>query len=240
MASSSAALNLLHRTEQRQRTVGDELYEMYNDNRVQLITHLHHKHKKPLDTAIYIAQRILDRIIFIAFCEDRELLPARCIDMAYNTLPPFSKVTNPRWRNFVNLFEAVNKGHGRLQGLDKGYNGGLFARDPEVDNLQLEDDWTHFFRTISTFDFRDEVNVEVLGHIFEKSVAELEKMRLFGIFSLAGDGGQKSRPAMPKSAERKRFGIFYTPRDFTERIVAQTVKQLAEEQIGARFSLHID
>ena len=45
-----------------------------------LSTHLHKKHGKPLDTAIYIAQRILDRIIFIAFCEDRELLPARCID----------------------------------------------------------------------------------------------------------------------------------------------------------------
>ncbi len=215
------ALDLLRRTEHRQQTVGDELYKMYNDNRVRLIEHLHHKHDKPLDTAIYVAQRILDRIIFIAFCEDRELLPARCIDLAYNTLPPFTKVTNPRWRNFVDLFEAVDKGHGRLQGLDNGYNGGLFARDPEVDDLQLEDDWTHFFHTISTFDFRDEVNVEVLGHIFEKSVAELEKMRQLGIFSLTGNSGEKSRSAMPKSAERKRFGIYYTPRDFTERIVAQ-------------------
>ncbi len=232
------ALDLLRRTEQRQRTVGDELYEMYNENRVRLITHLHKKHKKPLDKAIYIAQRILDRIIFIAFCEDRELLPARCIDIAYNTLPPFTKVTNPRWRNFVDLFEAVNKGHGRLQGIDKGYNGGLFARDPEVDDLQLEDDWTHFFRTISTFDFRDEVNVEVLGHIFEKSVAELEKMRQFGVFSLVGDGGEKSRSPMPKSAERKRLGTFYTPRDFTERIVAQTVTQLAEERIEAIRAMH--
>ena len=232
------ALNLLHRTEQRQRTVGDELYEMYNDNRVRLIDHLHHKHKKPLDTAIYVAQRILDRIIFIAFCEDRELLPARCIDMAYNTLPPFTKVTNPRWRNFVDLFEAVDKGHGRLQGLDKGYNGGLFARDPEVDDLQLEDDWTHFFRTISTFDFRDEVNVEVLGHIFEKSVAELEKMRQFGIFSLAGDGGREDRvPRCPNRPSGSDWASFTRRADFTERIVAQTVTQLAEERMRRGSSL---
>jgi hypothetical protein len=232
------ALKLLEMTEQRQRTVGDELYEMYNENRVRLIEHLHKRHDKPLDTAIFIAQRILDRIIFIRFCEARDLLPARCIDAAYSTLPPFTKVTNPRWRNFVDLFEAVDKGHGRLPGLDRGYNGGLFAHDPEVDDLQLEDDWTHFFHTLSTFDFRDEVNVEVLGHIFEKSVAELEKMRLFGLFSLVGNGREKSRPAMLKSAERKRLGIYYTPRDFTERIVAQTVTQLAEERFEAIRAAH--
>ncbi len=232
------ALKLLQQTEQRQRTVEDELYEMYNDHRVRLIEHLYHQHHKTLDAAIYIAQRILDRIIFIRFCEARDLLPARCIDAAYKTLPPFTKVTNPRRRNFVDLFEAVDKGRGRLPGLDKGYNGGLFARDPEVDDLELEDNWTHFFHTISTFDFRDEVNVEVLGHIFEKSIAELEKMRLFGLFSLAGNGGSTSPPAMAKSAERKRLGTYYTPRDFTERIVAQTVTQPAEERSEAIRATH--
>ncbi len=232
------ALHLLARTEQRQRTVGDELYKMYSDNRVRLIEHLLDKHQKSLDRAIHIAQRILDRIIFIAFCEDRELLPPRCINLAYNTLPPFTRVTNPRWRNFIDLFEAVDKGHGRLRGLDHGYNGGLFARDPEVDDLQLEDDWTHFFHTVSTFDFRDEVNVEVFGHIFEKSVAELEKMRELGIFALAGNGGEKPRTAMPKSAERKRLGTYYTPRDFTRRIVAETVTRLAEERIREVLAAH--
>ncbi|MGA2034122.1 MAG: DNA methyltransferase [Thermoguttaceae bacterium] len=231
------ALKLLEKTEHRQRTVGDELYTMYNDNRVRLIQHLHVQHGKDLETAIFIAQRILDRIIFIAFCEDRDLLPAKCIDRAYQTLAPFSKVTNPRWRNFLDLFEAVDRGHGRLPGLENGYNGGLFARNAEVDDLQLDDEWTNFFRTISTFDFRDEVNVDVLGHIFEKSVAELEKLRLWGLFSLGRNGGAGARPAMTKSAERKRFGIYYTPRDFTELIVAQTVKQIAGERLqGVRQS----
>ena len=43
---------------------------------------------------------------------------------------------------------------------------------------------------------------------------------------------------MPKSAERKRLGTYYTPRDFTERIVAQTVTQLAEERIEAIRAMH--
>ena len=74
---------------------------MYSENRLRLIEHLCLRHGKTLDGAIFIAQRILDRIIFIAFCEDRDLLPAKCIDRACETLPPFSKVTNPRWRNFA-------------------------------------------------------------------------------------------------------------------------------------------
>jgi hypothetical protein len=47
-----------------------------------LIQHLHVQQSRPLDTAIRIAQKILDRIIFIAFCEDRALLPEKCIEAA--------------------------------------------------------------------------------------------------------------------------------------------------------------
>ena len=210
--------------------------------------------ERRLDGAIFIAQRILDRIIFIAFCEDRDLLPAKCIDRACETLPPFSKVTNPRWRNFVDLFAAVDSGRGLPSSHNHGYNGGLFARNAEVDDLQLEDDWTNFFHTISTYDFRDEVNVDVLGHIFENSVAELEKLRLSGLFGLGGGqtarpatpnlfgpvggGGEPARPAMPKSAERKRFGIYYTPPEFTELIVSETVNKLAGGRIDAVRQAH--
>ena len=32
-------------------------------------------------------------------------------------------------------------------------------------------------QNVGNYDFRDEVNVEVLGHIFEKSIGELEELR---------------------------------------------------------------
>ena len=223
------ALALLERTENRQREVGDQLYGMYSEERARLIEHLCHEKSKTLHQAIHIAQKILDRIIFVAFCEDRELLPAKCIDKAYTTLPPFSKVTNPRWRNFLDLFHAIDKGHPDF-GLSTGYDGGLFAHDPEVDDLQLDDQWTSFFQSVGKYDFRDEVNVDVLGHIFEKSVAELEKMRLGGLFALGTNGGPS--PAMRKSAERKRFGIYYTPPDFTQFIVHNTIAQVMAQRVG--------
>ena len=228
------ALKLLDKTANRQREVGDELYLTYSEQRWRLIKHLQRQHGKSLDEAIRIAQILLDRILFVAFCEDRGLLPEKCIDRAYKTLPPFSKVTNPRWQNFLALFEAIDKGHSRDLGLENGYNGGLFRHDPAVDDLQLDDAWTNFFHTVGNYDFRDEVNVEVLGHLFEKSIGELEGIRAAGLFSAstAQPVANGSQPAMPKSPERKRFGIYYTPPKFTQFIVLNTIDAVVEERFA--------
>jgi hypothetical protein len=224
------ALDLLERTENRQREVGDQLYESYSENRIKLIEHLRYTESKPLDVAIHIAQKILDRIIFIAFCEDRGLLPERCIEETYKAVPPFSKATNPRWRNFLDLFHAIDKGHQRLD-LKTGYDGGLFRHDPEVDDLQLDDNWTTFFHTVGGYDFRDEVNVDVLGHLFERSVGELERIRVAGLFATpSAPNGLES--TMPKSPERKRFGIYYTPPAFTQFIVRNTITALIDQRFA--------
>jgi hypothetical protein len=226
------AVKLLNKTTSRQREVGDELYSTYSEQRWRLIEHLHRKHGQSLDEAIRIAQILLDRVIFVAFCEDRGLLPEKCIETAYNTLPPFSKVTNPRWQNFLALFHAVDKGHSRDLGLENGYNGGLFRHDPAVDDLQLDDEWTHFFRTVGSYDFRDEVNVEVLGHIFERSIGELEGLRASASFASSGPTTEDTgaQPVMPKSPERKRFGIYYTPPEFTRFIVQNTLDVVIKER----------
>jgi hypothetical protein len=223
------ALALLEQTESRRREVGDELYQAYSDNRFRLIDHLRHKHGKTPETAIHIAQKLLDRIIFVAFCEQRGLLRERSIEDSYQAVPPFSKVTNPRWQNFLGLFKAT----------DKEYNGGLFEEDGEVDNLQLDDDWTNFFNTVAKYDFRDEVNVDVLGHIFEKSIGELEHLRT-ALFGADGDGnGQSGGPSvMPKSAERKRSGIYYTPPDFTRFIVHNTLAVVIDQRMDVLRVAH--
>jgi len=70
-------------------------------------------------------QNILDRVLFIAFCEDRGLLPAESIARAYRHADPYNP--RPIWDNFLGLFHAVNVGSPRL-GIER-YNGGLFADD---------------------------------------------------------------------------------------------------------------
>ena len=236
MGQVPRADELLDKTSRRQREVGDELYDHYHDQRVALVGHLcRPPYRKPLDKAIYITQRLMDRIIFLAFCEDRGLLPERIIHTAYSQRPPFTRVTNPIWQNFLNLFRAVDQGDPAHK--IPGYNGGLFRCDTEVDDLSLEDDWMTVFETIGSYDFGDEVNVDVLGHLFERSVNDLERLRLGGFF---GEPVKAAGPKMGKSAERKKLGIYYTPPEFTKFITYNTVAKLANDrmdELAARAGL---
>ncbi|MGA2440613.1 MAG: DNA methyltransferase, partial [Tepidisphaeraceae bacterium] len=205
-----------------------------SEQRYLLIEELIQKHGRTPEQAIRVAQKLLDRIIFIAFCEDRGLLPKRLLENTWKSVPPLARA-GVRWRNFLDVFHFVDKGHENLD-LTAGYNGGLFAADEEIDKLDLSDRWTDIFKNIGEFDFAEDVNVDVLGHIFEKSITELEKLRTTGFFAAqtAGEGA----PAMPKSAERKRFGIFYTPPAFTTFIVRRTVGSLIEERLAELAKTH--
>ncbi len=118
------AVVLLKNSVERQGAVSDELYENYSRNRTELIRYLHFTKKHALDDAIEMAQRLFDRIMFIAFCEDRHLLPEKTIPNAY-TIAGFHAVTNPRWQNFKHLFRFIDGGNDTY-GIPK-YNGGLFA-----------------------------------------------------------------------------------------------------------------
>ncbi len=219
---------LLEQSSRREKEVGDELYKYYHDNRVRLIDILRRPpHNHTLENAIRIAQKLIDRVMFIAFCEDRGLLPRDTIKMASDQVRPFERVTNPRWQNFLSLFHFIDQGN-RLIGIPP-YDGGLFRYDPQVDDLQLEDEPTaNFFRGIGAYEFRDEISVEVLGHLFERSVHDIERIRMGGLFGELRE--TNGSPKMTKSAERKRFGIYYTPPDFTDFIVHNTVHSLAFER----------
>jgi hypothetical protein len=222
------AASLLQKSTDRQREVGDKLYDAYSSNRTELIAYLHFKLGHPLDAAIEMAQRLFDRIMFIAFCEDRRLLPEKTIPKAYS-VAGFHAVTNPRWQNFKHLFRFVDVGNAEHQ--IPQYNGGLFAPHA-VDDLELPDiPWTNLFNTISGYDFADEVNLDVLGHLFERSITELEKIKQSGLF---GGSAQKAHEfaVMPQSAKRKRMGIYYTPAELTSRIVQYTVEELIAERFA--------
>jgi type I restriction-modification system DNA methylase subunit len=252
------ALQLLRKTAERQKEVGDELYKNYQMRRLELIEHLNQREGKNLDEAIRIAQKILDRIIFIAFCEDRDLLPEKSLEQTQRDIRTYSRAKNPEWENFLDLFTAIDKGAKGKREIT-AFNGGLFADDPAINSLQLESKkWTNAFVGFGKFDFSEEVNVEVLGHLFERSITELEKLRVGGLFALkanleeaGGNGTAKTRgrratpPAddsplskMPKSAQRKRFGIYYTPPAFTGLIVERTVDAVVRERFAALQARH--
>ena len=184
IGQQSRALALLEKTQDRQKEVGDELYEMYQLRRWELIEHLSRKEGKDLNGAIRLAQKLLDRIIFIAFCEDRELLPEKSLENTQQDVRLYSRAKNPAWENFLDLFTAIDQGaKGRHE--ITAFNGGLFADDPEINALELLDKkWTQAFVGFGKYDFSEEVNVEVLGRLFERSITELEKLRVGGLYAL--------------------------------------------------------
>jgi len=81
------------------------------------------------------------------------------------------------------------------------------------------------------FPIADEVNLDMLGRLFERSITESEELKESGLFG--GDAEKASQYAsMPQSAKRKQLGIYYTPTELISRIVHYTV----EELIAQRFA----
>ena len=129
----------------------------------------------------------------------------------------------------MQLFRSIDKGNTK-RGIN-AYNGGLFAPDKEVDNLDLDDRWTEFFRDVGRYDFHDEVNVDVLGRHFEQSITDIEAIRA------------DPKPAQKVSGKRKREGIYYTPPHITEYIVEHTLGACLEERfdkLAAEFEVEPD
>ena len=153
------------------------------------------------------AQKLLDRVLFCAFCEDRGLLPTETIRKAYEHRDPYHP--HPIWDNFRGLFGSIDGGNAAL-GIH-AYNGGLFAEDAVLDALTVADEVCAYFRDLGDFDYRPAhqaanapasgnsslIDVDILGHIFEQSITDLEKLRneLDAPAEPAGDEIRKSDSA---------------------------------------------
>jgi tRNA1(Val) A37 N6-methylase TrmN6 len=101
------------------------------------------------------------------------------------------------------------------------YNGGLFVTDELLNGLLINDELLkkHCIK-LTNYDFAGEVDTNILGHIFEHSLNDIENVRA----QLAGEEVDKSK------TKRKKDGVFYTPKYITKYIVDNTVGKLCEEK----------
>jgi Eco57I restriction-modification methylase/restriction endonuclease TaqI-like protein/restriction-modification enzyme MmeI-like protein len=166
------------------------------------------------ETQIAYAQTILDRVLFIAFAEDTGLLPQHSLKNAFEHADPYNP--KPVWDNFKGLFKAIDKGNPALK--IPRYNGGLFKRHPAIDKLKLPDLVCEGFKRLGDYDFASEVSVTILGHIFEQSITDLERLQ-------AISRGEEVAPEKKTgtTGKRKLAGVVYTPDYIARFIVAQTV-----------------
>ncbi len=217
---------LLRDTDSAYKTITDELYKQYSALRetlVQFLTGSADGPKLALASAIEPAQKILDRILFIAFAQRTALLPDKLLERATKAANEFRP--EPIWRNFLGLFRSVDEGNANLYIWP--YNGGLFARDAAVDDIQLPDDLAKSLAALGEWDYRDDVPVTLLGHLFEQSITDLEKLRAVG---------RGEEP--PKVSQRKRHGVVYTPDIVTRFLVGRTLGLTLEERFTALLARH--
>lgn len=227
---SGRTLDLLKQSRAEDRDITDSLYQDYKALRLNLLGAVQTASPAiaPL-SAIAVAQKILDRVLFIAFAEDTGLLPRSTLSQAFITRDPYNP--RPIWDNFLGLFNAIDKGSEVLK--IPRYNGGLFRQDDTINALILPDAVCEGFKALGEYDFASEVSVTVLGHIFEQSIADVERLQA----QARGEETEEVR-ATGTTGRRKRDGVVYTPDYIARFIVAETLGRHLEEAFEAILRAH--
>ncbi len=174
-------------------------------------------------------QKLLDRMLFIFFAEDCGLLPPNSMIQIIDQWEKLKEMDE--YRPF---YERVKKYFGYMNTGFKGkkyevfaYNGGLFKPDEVLDNIKISDDLlVEHTRRLSEYDFESDVDVNILGHIFENSLSEIEEVTQ-----------QIESGTTPQASKRKQDGVFYTPQYITKYIVENTVGRLCADK---KAELNID
>jgi type I restriction-modification system DNA methylase subunit len=206
----TATLSLLDQSAKQDKDITNKLYQDYKILRYNLIGNIRgHNPAIEQAPAVSCAQTILDRILFIAFAEDKDLLPANSLKQAFEHKDPYTP--RPVWETYKALFRSINEGNPSLK-IPK-YNGGLFSDDPEINALNLPDSIFEGFKKLGDYDFDTEVSVNILGHIFEQSISDIEALQK----------GLSDLSIKTKDGKRKKEGVVYTPPFITRYIVEETL-----------------
>lgn len=169
------------------------------------------------------SQKLLDRLLFLFFGEDRGLLPPNSVRMILDQWIKLKELDEyvPLYDRFRKYFGYLNTGFKGKQFDVFAYNGGLFKPDEILDNTKINDEllYKHTLK-LSDYDFESEVDVNILGHIFEHSLNEIDEIKA----QIEGEAIDKTQ------TKRKKDGVFYTPKYITKYIVENTVGKLCEEK----------
>ena len=171
------------------------------------------------------SQKLLDRFLFILFAEDRGLLAPNTITTINNEWKALKEldVEMPLYDRYKQYFSFLDTGR---KGTDKkeevfAYNGGLFQPDAILDAIIIDDELLYrHTKHLTTYHFESQVDVNILGHIFEHSLNEIESINA----EIEGTDFDKQK------TKRKKDGVFYTPKYITKYIVDNTIGKLCAEK----------
>lgn len=198
--------------------------------------------------AVRLGQKLLDRLIFVMFAEDmggRVGFPAGALqeELIRQSRDQFLEPEGDEiWRRLKQIFRIMNTGGQLGAALIHQFNGGLFADDSAIDALTLPN---HIFARFGQAqneaklaehkatllflaanynfaregDAKNSIGLYTLGHIFEQSIVELEKL----------EADAEGRASLTDVTKRKRDGVYYTPEWAVRRIIEETIDPLFAE-----------
>lgn len=205
-------LKIKEKTANFEAQISKELYKDFSIFRNHLFENIVQNNPQiDKSTLLRLTQKLCDRIIFILFAEDRGLLTANTIkdirDRYHNDIVGLNI-----YEYYKIYFKAINDGNEKLN--IPQYNGGLFASDTQLDNLKIDNEVLDMeAQKLSDYDFESEVSVNILGHIFEQSLTDLEEIQA----NIENADFDKTK------SKRKKDGVFYTPPYITHYIVDNTL-----------------
>jgi methylase of polypeptide subunit release factors len=154
-----------------------------------------YRDKYDIDSVDLITQKILDRLIFIDYCSDNNIIIQ---DRLHAIL-----------HSKANLQKELSK---IFLDMDEKFNSELFAND-DCDNILITDDILKpIIVELSNIDF-SKLSVHIIGEVYENYLGELLKA-----------GKKKVSVDISKTShKRKSQGIYYTPDYIVNYIVQNTV-----------------
>ena len=221
---TSKTENILSDIRIEQENISKKFYKVYKEARLILLRDIYSRNetvRDNIDMGVEKAQKIIDRIVFTCFAEDRGLLPDNTLQRVIRDAEQSSFGVS-LWQAFKGLFEAIDGGSDKLE-IPDGYNGGLFKHDEILDNLRISDDGLKPVVELSKYDFTEDLSVSILGHIFEQSISDLEEIK-------NKVNVDKNIEAVITQSRRKKDGIFYTP-DYI-------VRYIVDNSLGAYLREH--
>ena len=225
---------LLEKRLEKERNITFEFYEHYKYLREVFLQHLklHNPQKNPLDLLQY-AQTVIDRIVFVCVIKDYDFIQ-------YNVLNEIVDISQKSWasdklelwRQIKYFFKALDDG---LPNRIHRLNGGLFKYNEKIDELIIKDVFLKQLLKLTNYDFESDLNINILGHIFEQSITDIENLKKEITenkkieYSETDDEINYKTNAI-ETNKRKKEGIFYTPENITHYIVKYTIGSWLEEQ----------
>jgi len=205
---------LFQASQQIEKEITHALYSDYREVRIKLINGMKRENNRFRRASMVTrAQTLLDRVLFVAYAEDCDLLPDKTLSHYLA-----NKGMQTSWEALKLLFRHIDKGD-KARGIPK-YNGDLFKPDESLETLEISDELIAELQCLWEYDFSTDVSVTILGHIFEQSIADLDQ-----IYDVLDEDHELllTQQKVGTSGKRKQEGVVYTPDFITEWIVKETL-----------------